>query len=104
MHATVLRLRRAGARLALPRRRVEWQEGSLRLRREGSVDAMDIAHGTSSPGNGIVWTLYEPRISSIEPSYMIVRGFEREGEAAHVQEWLCWTWRSFEPHATWLMP
>lgn len=33
--------------------------------------------------------LYEPVLTSIASGLMILRGFEREGEAATVQEWRC---------------
>ena len=33
--------------------------------------------------------LYEPVLTSIGNGLMVLRGFEREGEAASVQEWRC---------------
>lgn len=91
MRAWLLPLRREGVRLGDERPPSDWTEGFVsftsRPGRGRSFDCLVFRRvGDSHPMPN--WCeLFEPRIVSVGDGTLIVRGFERVGAAAVVQEW-----------------
>jgi hypothetical protein len=91
VRAWLLELRRSGVRVRGVRRPDEWVEGFVSFRahptRCRSFDCM-VFRRVMDPHPMPNWReLYEPRIMSIGGGSLWIRGFERQGDAALVQEW-----------------
>jgi hypothetical protein len=94
MRCRVYPLRRHG-------RRLPWREVSNSPSFEGELstyylsdpEAHYLVAKLAAPGDVLCKPLppelYEPVLTSIGNGLLILRGFEREGEAATVQEWRC---------------
>ena len=83
-------------------RRLPWREVSNSPSFEGDLSAyyyLSLPSGRYfvaklvSPGDAlckpVLPELYEPVLTNIGNGLLVLRGFEREGEAATVQEWRC---------------
>lgn len=91
MRAWLLELRRGGVRVHGTRRPDDWVEGFVsftsRVTRSRSFDCL-VFRRVTDPHPVPNWReLYEPRIMSIGGGSLWLRGFERDGDAAVVQEW-----------------
>jgi hypothetical protein len=94
MHCRVYPLRRRG-------RRLPWREASNSPSFEGELSTyyLSLPGGRYfvaklvAPGDALckplLPALFEPVLTSIGNGRLVLRGFERDGEAATVQEWRC---------------
>ena len=94
MHCRVLLLRRNG-------RRLPWREIDNAAVFEGELSTYYLTLASAryfvaqllGPGDAfrkpLLPELYEPVLTAIGHGVLVLRGFEREGEAATVQEWRC---------------
>ena len=94
MRCRVYPLRRRGRRL--PWREVAnapWFEGELSTYYLSLPDSRYLVAKLVTPGDAfcepLLPELYEPVLTTIGNGLMVLWGFEREGEAATVQEWRC---------------
>lgn len=101
MRAWLLELRRRGARVRGDRSPEEWVEGFVsfhsRRTRARSFDCLVFRRVIDSHPMHNWRELFEPRLMSIGGGSIWVRGFERDGEAAVVQEWRLDVQRAVKP-------
>jgi hypothetical protein len=79
---SVARLRKGGVRLAAPEPSVE---GYLRTERAGAGVATYLISNVG--GSALCGPLFEARLLKADTDGLLLLGFEREGDAAVVQEW-----------------
>lgn len=101
MRAWLLELRRGGVRVGGQRAPAEWVDGFVSFTsRPGKARTFDccVFRRVGDPHPMPNWReLFEPRIVSIGGGTIWLRGFERDGSAAVVQEWRLDCQRAVKP-------